>query len=103
VKRAVLNAVCQSDELLTIDIDRLLRVYADLARQLLLNEGWSLEEIVETMESSLLISGMMSERLRRLQLKDRRSKPLTRAERKRQWAVDLLHKLMREHGLNPGD
>ena len=42
------------------------------------------------MESTLLTSGMMSERLRRLQLKDRRSKPLTRAEHKRQTPMVLL-------------
>jgi hypothetical protein len=85
------------------ELNRLLRVYGDLARQLLLNQGWSVEEIVETMESSLLTSGMTSEQLRRLQLKDRRRKPLTRAERKTQWALNLLHKLMRERGLKPKD
>jgi hypothetical protein len=68
-----------------------------------MNEGWSLEEIAEMMESSLLTSGIESERLRRLQLKDPHRTPLTRAERKRLEAVYLLHKLMREHGLNPGD
>ena len=81
----------------------MLRVYGDVARHLVLNHGWSLEEIVDAMESSLLSSGILTEQLRKLQLKDRQLKRrLTRAERKRQWAVDLLHKLMREHGLNPG-